>query len=198
MTHLIEDDRDTPMPAEDDGGIPAFLRREPAKVPQQELFMRTDTEADTDKADATAPAATEAPAKPARKAAKPKGAKASAKAAPKAKANGAGHAAPKAAKTAKGKAAKGKAAKAAPKAERHRDPAKLDQWGFRKDSIKSRAAAMYAKGKGATLADVKDEVGSVQFNLLRELEEKGFRIDRDEVKNDTGRVVTRYKLHAAA
>jgi hypothetical protein len=89
-------------------------------------------------------------------------------------------------------AVKGKAK--APKAERHRDPAKLDTFGFRKGSIKSRAAAMYAKGKGATLAEVKEAVGSVQFNLLSELRANGFTVETSEVKNANGRMVTRYKL----
>lgn len=149
--------------------------------------------------------AAEAPATaPATKAAKPR--KAAAKAA-NGHTNGNGKAPAKAAakaekpaKAATPKAAKAKAAKATPKAkaERHRDPAKLDAFGFRKESIKSRAAAMYAKGKGATLAEVKEAVGSVQFNLLTELTGKGFTIDQTEVKNEQGRMVTRYKLHAKA
>ena len=120
-------------------------------------------------------------------------AKAAAKAAGKAKVKAAGtpkagkKAAPKA--TAKPAKAKGK------KAEWQRDPAKLDAWGFRKESIKSRAAAMYAKGKGATLAEVKEEVGSVQFNLLTELKEAGHKVEVDQVKAN-GRMVNRYKLIA--
>jgi hypothetical protein len=97
----------------------------------------------------------------------------------------------KAAPAATPKAAKGKAKKA----ERQRDPAKLDAFGFRKESIKSKAAAMYAKGKGATLGEVKEVLGSVQFNLLTELEGNGHKVDKTEVKSSTGRMVTRYKLH---
>ena len=92
------------------------------------------------------------------------------------------------------KAKPAKPVKAKAKGERKRDPAKLDQWGFRKDSIKAKAAAIYAKGKGATLQEVKEVVGTIQFNLLKELEEQGHTVDRTDVKTDKGRVVTRYKL----
>ena len=131
---------------------------------------------------------TEAPAKPAKadkpvKAAKAKPAKKAATA--NGNANGKHEVKAKADKPVKAKA----------KGERKRDPANLDQWGFRKDSIKSRAAAMYAKAKGATLAEVKEEVGSVQFNLLTELKEAGHTVDVDQVKAG-GRMVNRYKLVA--
>ena len=141
--------------------------------------------------DAPAPAetetVTEAPAKPAKadkpvKAAKAKPAKKAATA--NGNANGKHEVKAKADKPVKAKA----------KGERKRDPAKLDQWGFRKDSIKAKAAAIYAKGKGATLQEVKEVVGSIQFNLLKELEEQGHTVDRTDVKTDKGRVVTRYKL----
>lgn len=130
---------------------------------------------------------TEAPAKPAKadkpvKAAKAKPAKKAATA--NGNANGKHEVKAKADKPVKAKA----------KGERKRDPAKLDQWGFRKDSIKAKAAAIYAKGKGATLQEVKEVVGSIQFNLLKELEEQGHTVDRTDVKTDKGRVVTRYKL----
>ena len=154
-----------------------------------------------DEATASEAPEAEAPAKPA---SKPRKAKAKA-----ANGNGADKAPVKAAGKAKvtAKGAKAPAKKAAPKAtakpakakakkaERQRDPAKLDAWGFRKDSIKSRAAAMYAKAKGATLAEVKEEVGSVQFNLLTELKEAGHTVDVDQVKAG-GRMVNRYKLVA--
>lgn len=153
-----------------------------------------ETSAAEAEAPATAPTTTKA-AKP-RKAAAAKGnGHSNGKATAKAAAPDKPAKAAKAAKVAAPKAGKAKAAKAAPKAERHRDPAKLDAFGFRKESIKSRAAAMYAKGKGATLAEVKEAVGSVQFNLLTELTGKGFTIDQTEVKNEQGRMVTRYKLH---
>lgn len=131
--------------------------------------MKNDTstaeaDTDTDEAPATAP-------KP--KKAKAKTKKAAAKApAKKAKANG-----------------KEKKAERAP---RTRDPAKLDEFGFRKGTIKSRAAAMYKKG--ATLAEVKDEVGSVQFNLLTELEKNGHTIKKTTIKGTGGRDATKYKV----
>ena len=86
-----------------------------------------------------------------------------------------------------------RAAKAKPRKARVYDPAKLDQFGFRKGSDKSKAAAMYAKGNGATLNQVKDAVGSVQFNLLGELEGRGFKIERTQVKGKV-RPVTRFKI----
>ena len=116
----------------------------------------------------------------------------------KAKANG--HATPPAKAPAKvaAKAKPAKVAKAKAKVDRIRDPAKLDQFGLRKGSIKSQAAAIYAKGKGATLGDVKGVLGSVQFNVLKELEAKGFTIDKTEVKGTGTRSVTRYKIHVHA
>jgi hypothetical protein len=115
--------------------------------------------------------------------AKPKKVKAKANGKPKAKA------APKAAPKGKVKA----------RAPRHRDPAKLDQFGYRKGSIRSKAAALYARKRGATLAEVKELVGSVQFNLLTEQRDRGNKISNTkEVRNN--RTVKRYflKLKAAA
>lgn len=137
----------------------------------------------------------EAPAKPARKAkpaASPKDAKARAKASGKAKVPAGNKAHAKAKAAAKGKP-KAKAKRAAP---RVLDPAKLDQYGFRKGTLKSRAAAMYASKKGATLAEVKAALDSTQFNLLTQLEEQGFTVERTQVDGDGPRKVTRYKLGA--
>lgn len=198
---LHQEDKGPGTTSDDNLDIPPFLKREPGQdwswptPKRQELPMRDD-----DKAAAAADTEASAPAE------KPvKAPKATKVAKPRKGANGAAtdkaaKAAPKAAKTAKGTAKAAKAAKVAKpaKAQRQRDPAKLDTFGFRKDSIKSRAAAMYAKGKGATLAEVKEEVGSVQFNLLTELGGRGFQIDQTEVKNAAGRMVTRYKLHQQA
>jgi hypothetical protein len=182
----------------EDGSIPAFLRREVTSNSEKEVpTMKTqDDEPIEDVAD-------EEPAPPAPKPAKP-AKKAPAAKTPRnatAKANGKGNG--KAAVKAAGKASAKPAAKAAPakgkakaKVERQRDLTKLDQFGFRKGSIRSQAAAMYAKGKGATLAEVKEALGSVQFNLLTELTEQGYTIDKSEAKGATGRGVTRYKLHA--
>ncbi len=83
-----------------------------------------------------------------------------------------------------------------PKARKTRtaDPAKQDQFGLRKGSIKSRAAAMYASKKGATLNEVKEALDSTQFNVLTELEGKGFKIARGLVPGIGARQATRYKL----
>ena len=86
--------------------------------------------------------------------------------------------------------------KAKPRKPRVMDPTKLDQFGFRKGSIKSKAAAMYAGKKGATLSEVKEKLDSTQFNLLTELEEKGFKIDRVHIPSAGNRPVTRYRVHA--
>lgn len=102
----------------------------------------------------------------------------------------------KAAKKAKGKAKAGNGAKGKAKATRTRDPVKLDQFGFRLGSLKARAAAMYAAKKGATLAEVKEALESTQFNLITELEGKGFAVERNEATSDAGRKVTRYKIVA--
>jgi hypothetical protein len=76
------------------------------------------------------------------------------------------------------------------------DPAKLDQFGLRKGSIKSRAAAMYASKKGATLNEVKAALESTQFNVLTELEGKGFKITRTQVPGIGARQATKYHLSA--
>ena len=185
------------LPTPDDDGIPAFLRREVPVVNSEKevvtMVNKNDEEPIEDVADEA-----EAPA-PAPKAKAPKAKAKPHKAAAKAngKANG------KAPVKAASKQAAKPATKAAPpkgkakaKAERQRDPLKLDAFGFRKLTIKSRAAAMYAKGKGATLGEVKEALGSIQFNLLTELQGNGFKVDKTEVKNESGRPVTRYKLHA--
>lgn len=145
--------------------------------------MKTDDEA-TEAPDTEAPAPPKAKAK--RKAAVKAADSANGKAPVKAKAK----------RKAAAKPAKGAVKAKGKKVERQRDPAKLDAFGFRKGSIKSKAAAMYAKGKGATLAEVKEEVGSIQFNLLTELIERGVTVNKAEVKNEGGRMVTRYKIAA--
>jgi hypothetical protein len=98
----------------------------------------------------------------------------------------------KGAKKAKGKAAKPVRKAKANRAPRTRDVSKLDAFGFRKGSIKSQAATMYQAG--ATLADVKDTLGSVQFNVLTELEAKGFTIKTKALKAGNGRKLTFYKV----
>lgn len=111
---------------------------------------------------------------------------------------------PKAAKAAKPKAEAKPAKKAAAKAkakpakkattERTADPAKLDEFGLRKGSLKSKAAALYAGKKGATLKEVEEKVGSPQFNVLTQLREKGFKVLESKIAGDGGRQVTRYQV----
>ena len=96
---------------------------------------------------------------------------------------------------------KGKAAKATPPAPKaNKVPRKaatpLDAYGYREGSKKSLAAAMYASKKGATLEEVKAELGSVQLNLLKDCEKQGFKVERTK-ENGTGkRQITRYHLSA--
>lgn len=130
------------------------------------------------------PAKPNGAAKPAPKAVKKAAGKPKAKAAPKAPAK---KAAPKAVK---------KAAKAPAKKGPRKPPAEKDQFGLRKGSAKSEAAAMYARKSGATLAEVKDKVGSIQLNVLNALEEAGHKVEREKVERKGERPVTRYRLIA--
>lgn len=190
----------------DDEGIPEFLlRRDPPKPikAQSEVPMRKVVEkvlAPDDAQGAVDDADTETPAKPARKfTGKVKAAKA-------AKGNGEAKAAPKAAGKPAGKVKAAKGAKAAPakkaagKARKApvRDPAKLDQFGFRKGSIKSQAAQMYATKKGSTLGEIKEKLGSTQFNLLTQLEEKGWTIGKKFEDGAGNRKITRYRIEPRA
>jgi hypothetical protein len=112
---------------------------------------------------------------------KPKRKKAAPKAKVKAKTNG------KAKVVKKAKPAKKRAA-------RKVDESKLDQFGFRLDSKKHKAAVMYASKKGATLNEVKKVLKSTQFNLLNEVEKRGFKIKRVPVAGANGRTVTRFHI----
>lgn len=103
------------------------------------------------------------------------------------------------AKQAKAKPAKAKGAK--PKAKvktkakaRTLDPKKRDEYGLRLGSVKSKAAAMYASSKGATLMEVKKKLGSIQFNVISQLEEAGHKIKRTEETGVNNRTVTRFHL----
>ena len=114
---------------------------------------------------------------------------------PRVKANGAAKVAPKAAKPVK-KAAK--VAKAAPKAKRASKAPKaaiaLDAFGLRAGSMKSKAAAMYATKRGATLNEIKAAVGSLQLNVLTSLKKQGWKVTKTLEKGDGTRKITRYKL----
>jgi hypothetical protein len=98
-------------------------------------------------------------------------------------------------------AGKAKAAKADKPAKADKAPAKprkapapKDDFGYREGSMKSQAAALYAHKKGATLEEVKEKLGSVQLNVLKELEGKGHTVKRVKEKGDGTRQVTRYFL----
>lgn len=95
----------------------------------------------------------------------------------KAKANG--HSKPKAVKARKARTV---------------DASKLDQFGFRLGTIKSKAAAIYAAKNGATLSEVKDKLKSTQFNLLTEVTKRGFKVKRTPETGDTNRKVMRFKI----
>lgn len=71
---------------------------------------------------------------------------------------------------------------------------KKDAYGFRDGSTKSKAVAMYARKSGATLAEVKEKLGSVQLNVLNALEEGGYEVERITQKRDKARAITRYFL----
>lgn len=94
------------------------------------------------------------------------------------------------------KAVKAKAVKAAKpeKAKPTKAAAASDAFGFREGSLKSKAAAMYAAKKGATLEEVKAALGSVQLNLLKDLEGRNFKVKRVKEAGDGKRQVTRYFL----
>lgn len=102
------------------------------------------------------------------------------------------------AKPAAKKAAPKKAKSAQPKAKakpRQANPDTVDEFGLRKGSIKSKAAAMYASAKGATLAEVKAKLGSIQYNVLKQLRDKGFKVtETEEVNKKTGRKASRFNL----
>lgn len=116
--------------------------------------------------------------------------KAPAKKAVKAKAK-----AEKPAKKATAAKAPDKAKAAKPKAEK-KAKAEKDQWGLRKGSSKSEAAAMYARKNGATLDEVKEKIGSIQLNVLKELEAEGHKVEREKIERKGKRPLTRYKLIA--
>lgn len=168
--------------------IPDFLIK--PKEPKSEIAMKPETLNDEPAVEEVAeapvtapvikpnghkPATTKAKAKPAR-VATPKAAKATSK--------------PRKVKAAPSKA-KAKPLKAQP---RKLDPSKRDEYGLLKGSIKSKAAAMYASKKGATLGEVKNKLGSIQFNVLTQLGEAGYKIKRTEETGDNNRPVTRFFL----
>jgi len=73
-------------------------------------------------------------------------------------------------------------------------PAGLDDYGFRKGSIRSKAAVMYASAKGATLAEVRAKLGGTQYNMMTELKKRGFKITTKVVDGVGNRPASRYFL----
>jgi len=144
-------------------------------------------------------AAPEAPAKkapktaakkaPAKKAEKP----AKADAAKKAPAKGKAEAKKAPAKKAEPKKADAKKA-ATKKDAKPKKAVERDIFGFRKGSKKSEAAKLYSSKKGATLAEVKAKTGSSQLNLLKELEDAKFKIERSKEAGAGKKQVTRYRI----
>lgn len=90
----------------------------------------------------------------------------------------------------KAKAAKPKAVKKA--------AAEKDQYGLRKGSARSEAASMYARKNGATLAEVKERIGSVQLNVLNALKADGYAVTQEKITKKGERPVTRYYLKPKA
>lgn len=164
---------DTP----DDLEIPDFLKRvDEPKSPKPEVVVMPRMSDDAVEAETEA-AVVETPRKAAKAKAKP---------------NGATHKAVKAAKAPAKAKATPKPAKA--KAKAKVEAAEKDKWGFRDGSLKSKAAALYAAKKGATLEEVKEALGSVQLNLLKDLEAKGHKVKKVKEDGEGKRKVTRYFL----
>ena len=82
----------------------------------------------------------------------------------------------------KKKAKKVKVAKA-PKAPRVKKEAKpkagVDDFGLRKGSKNSQAAAMFARASGSTMAKVKEALGDTFYALLGKLEDAGHKVKKD-------------------
>lgn len=165
----------------DDLDIPEFLKRQADKaaIVQSEVHM-----SDESNVEAGDPAPVVASAKPRKVKAKANGASKPAKVAKAAPA--------KVKATSKPTKAKAKAKAKAPKASK----VALDDFGFRVGSIKSQAAAMYASKKGATLAEVKAKLDSVQLNLLTTLEGEGYKVKKVKEEGPGARKITRYFLQA--
>lgn len=182
---------ENPKGNSDNLDIPSFLKRDANNKAE---FMRDDVDtADMDFEDETPKAVKAKPkgngAAPIKAASKPK-AKAAVEAKPVKKV------ASKPAKPAK-QVAKAKADKPA-KAKAKTEATPKDEFGLRVGSAKSKAIAMYARKNGATLAEVKEKLGSIQLNVLNDLEEKGLvSVERIKEERKGQRPVTRYILKVA-
>jgi hypothetical protein len=71
----------------------------------------------------------------------------------------------------------------------------VDEFGIRKGTDKSKAAAMYSAGNGATLKEVEAALGRIHFNVLTQLGKKGFRVEKTLEGEGTKRKITRYRLY---
>lgn len=100
------------------------------------------------------------------------------------------------AKVAKANGKAAKAPKAPVKAKRQRDLTNADTFGYTKDCLKSKACIMYSnkKTKGATLAEVREALDSTQFNVLPEVEKRGWKVTRTKEPGEGNRKVTRYQI----
>ena len=81
-------------------------------------------------------------------------------------------------KSTKAKATKTAAPKKAKKAAAA-TPNGHDTFGLRKGSKVSQAAAMFARERGATMAEVKEKTGANQYNLIAALKEAGHKVKKD-------------------
>lgn len=88
-----------------------------------------------------------------------------------------------------------KAKKPVKKTKAKKEATPLDDFGFRKGTIRSKAAAMYSSARGATIMEVKAKLGSVQYNMLINLEQNGFKLIRKEIDGLGNRPATRFFLH---
>lgn len=93
-------------------------------------------------------------------------------------------------KATKGKKVAAKNVKAAPKAKapkaakakapRAASTANRDEFGLLVGSKNSQAAKLFARAKGATMADVKEAVGDTKYNLLKQLAEAGHKVQKED------------------
>ena len=177
--------------------IPSFLKRDANN--KSEFMSVSNSDVSEDVGEAVKPKVVKpnGASKPTVKASKAKPVKAATKAADKPKAKPAAKA-PAKAKAAPKAAAKASKGSEKPKAVKAKAvSADKDQFGLRKGTTRSEAAALYSRKNGATLAEVKERLGSVQLNVLVKLEGEGYTVERikEKRKGDT-RPATRYILKA--
>lgn len=84
--------------------------------------------------------------------------------------------------------------KKAKKARKTATTSAKDAFGLREGTTRSKAAALYARPEGATLLEVKEELGAIHFNVLTKLEKEGFTVTKTKEAGNNNRTVTRYHL----